>query len=107
MVRIVDLAEGSEGEEVHGFATLMHANAIARAYVRDNVERCRVPGASPREMPASWHPFDEDAEVMDAGNLAWSSCAELAFFAANPALLSSKERDWRSLDPRPLAGTDD
>lgn len=109
VVRIVDLSGGNEGEveEVRGFATLMHANAFARAYVRDSVERCRLPGASPRDVAAAWHAFGEDAEVVDAGDLAWSSAAELAFFAANPAPPGSEERDWRSLDPRRFAGADD
>jgi len=110
VVRIVDLSasEESDGvEEVRGFATLMHANAFARAYVRDSVERFRLPGASPREVAAAWHVFGEDAEVLEAGDLAWSSVVELAFFAANPAPPGSDERDWRSLDPRRLGGAAD
>ncbi len=109
MVRLVDLSGGNkcEGEEVRGFTTLMHANAFARAYVRDSVERCRWPGASPRDVTAAWHAFGEDAEVIGAGDLGWSSAAELAFFAANPAPPGSEERDWRSLDPRRLADADD
>ncbi|MCS6922695.1 MAG: hypothetical protein NZM07_12410, partial [Elioraea sp.] len=59
-----------------------------------------------RDVAAAWHAFGEDAEVVDAGDLAWSSAAELAFFAANPAPPGSEERDWRSLDPRRLAATD-
>lgn len=109
VVRIIDLSSDheGEGEQVRGFASLMHANAFARAYVRDSVERCRLPGASPRDVAAAWHAFGEDAEVVDAGDLAWSSAAELAFFAANPAPPESEERDWRSLDPRRFAGADD
>ncbi|MFQ3622297.1 MAG: hypothetical protein SNJ73_02005 [Acetobacteraceae bacterium] len=105
VVLIRDLsAEGDESavEEVRGFATLMHANAFARAYVRDSVERCRVAGATPEEVAADWHAFGEDAVVADAGAHGWSSVAELAFFAHTPAPEGSAERDWRSLDPRRL-----
>jgi len=43
-VRIHDLSAASADnvvEEIAGFATLMQANAFARRYVRDSVERCR------------------------------------------------------------------
>ena len=40
------------------------------------------------------------AEVLEAGEQGWSSAAELAFFARNPAPAGSIERDWRGLDPR-------
>ena len=52
-VRILDLSGGAEEgvtEEVGGFPTLMQANAFARAYVRDSLERCRVAGMGPREV---------------------------------------------------------
>jgi hypothetical protein len=114
VVRIRDLSAEDPAapgavEEVAGFATLMHANAFARRYVRDSVERCRVPGALPEQVAADWHAFGEDAEVADAGPAAWSSAAELAFFAAHPVPSGSEERDWRSLDPRRHAddGNDD
>ena len=106
-VRIIDLSGASENnivEEVKGFPTLMDANAFARAYVRDSVERCRLPGAASREVLSSWFAFGEDAEIVDAGEQGWRSANELDDFAAHPA--SGIERDWRSLDPR-LADDDD
>ncbi len=45
----------------------MQANAFARRYVRDSVERCRVPGATAKEVLEAWFAFGEDAEVIDAG----------------------------------------
>ena len=113
VVRIRDLsaedpASPEAVEEVAGFATLMHANAFARRYVRDSVERCRVPGATAEEVAAHWHAFGEDAEVADAGVLGWTSATELAHFAANPLPAGDEERDWRSLDPcRDEDGEDD
>ena len=77
---------------------MMHANAFARAYVRDSVERCRVPGTATREVLAAWFAFGEDAEVVDSGDQGWRSANELDDFAAHPA--SEIERDWRVLDPR-------
>lgn len=105
-VRILDLSGASEDhivEEIKGFPTLMHANAFARAYVRDSVERCRVPGASARDVLSAWFAFGEDAEVMidaeqGAGEHGWRSANELDDFAAHPG--SEVECDWRSLDPR-------
>jgi hypothetical protein len=105
-VRILDLSGASEDnivEEIKGFPTLMHANAFARAYVRDSVELCRVPGASTREILSSWFAFGEDAEVVPtsetgAGDQGWRSVNELDDFAAHPA--SEIERDWRAIDPR-------
>ncbi len=120
-VRILDLSATSEDnivEEVKGFATLMHANAFARAYVRDSVELCRIPGASSREILSAWFAFGEDAEVvpnpeMGAADQVWRSVNELDDFASRPA--SEIERDWRALDPRrdedgaliPIDGDDD
>ncbi|MCT6837966.1 MAG: hypothetical protein M3036_10015, partial [Bifidobacteriales bacterium] len=53
VVRILDQSGASAGdddvvEEVKGFLDLAHANAFARAYVRDSIERCRIPGAAER-----------------------------------------------------------
>ncbi|MCL2427790.1 MAG: hypothetical protein FWD12_00990, partial [Alphaproteobacteria bacterium] len=56
-VRILDLSGSSADtvvEQVGGFPTLMQANAFARAYVRDSVERCRVPGMSAKEVLEAW-----------------------------------------------------
>ncbi len=103
VVRIRDHSAETEDEaveDVRGFESLMHANAFARAYVRDSVERCRVPDATPEEVAGDWHAFGEDAEVLEAGGQGWSSAAELGFFARNPAPSGSIERDWRGLDPR-------
>ena len=100
-VRILDLSATSEDrllEEVPGFATLMQANAFARAYVRDSVERCRAPGLTGRDVLNAWFVFGEDAEIVDQPDGAWRSAAELAGFAEHPA--SATECDWRTLDPR-------
>ncbi|MDR3534968.1 MAG: hypothetical protein P4L71_00585 [Acetobacteraceae bacterium] len=100
-VRILDLSGAAQDnvvEEVGGFATLMHANAFARRYVRDSVERCRVPGTTTKEVLEAWFAFGEDAEVADAGDAGWRSANELGEFVDHPA--SVEERDWRALDPR-------
>ncbi len=102
-VRILDLSggnaeDGNVVEEVAGFPTLMHANAFARAYVRDSVEVCRGPGMSRDEVLRAWFAFGEDAEVIDAGEQGWRSAAELDSFAERPS--GTIERDWRVLDPR-------
>ena len=100
-VRILDLSGASEDnivEEVKGFPSLMHANAFARAYVRDSVERCRLPGVSARDVLSAWFAFGEDAVVVDADEQGWKSANELDDFAAHPG--SEIECDWRALDPR-------
>ena len=100
-VRILDLSGGAQDnivEESGGFDTLMHANAFARRYVRDSVERCRVPGASSKEVLEAWFAFGEDVVVVDAAESGWKSAAELGDFVDNRA--GREERDWRSLDPR-------
>ncbi len=109
-VRILDLSGASEDnivEEIKGFATLPLANAFCRAYVRDSVERCRVPGQGARDVLAAWFAYGEDAEVIDAGEQGWRSANELDEFASHPG--SEIECDWRSIDPRrddPDAGAD-
>lgn len=98
-VRILDLSGGAEDnitEEVGGFPTLMQANAFARAYVRDSLERCREPGVSAREVLDRWFAFGEDAEVLAEGG--WKSAAEIGDFAETPA--RPDECDWRAYDPR-------
>lgn len=100
-VRILDLSGASEDnivEEIAGFPTLMQANAFARRYVRDSVERGRTLGASAREVLDAWFAWGEDAEVVDAGEQGWHSRTELHDFAARRA--AEEERDWRALDPR-------
>jgi hypothetical protein len=106
-VRILDLSAGSADnvvEEVGGFPTLMHANAFARAYVRDSVERCRAPGMSPKDVLDGWFAFGEDAEVVDAAEAGWRSANELGDFADRPA--GEEDRDWRAIDPRRIGDED-
>lgn len=100
-VRILDLSGGAEDnitEEIGGFPTLMQANAFARRYVRDSMERCREPGMAERDVLNAWFAWGEDAEIVDGDAGAWKSAAELAHFAAQPA--NDEDRDWRALDPR-------
>ncbi|RFD21187.1 hypothetical protein DY926_02465 [Komagataeibacter melaceti] len=100
-VRILDLSGGAEDnivEEVGGFPDLIQANAFARAYVRDSIERCRMAGLSPAEVLKAWFSFGEDAEVLEAGDMGWRSANELDDFAAHAA--TPMERDWRAFDPR-------
>jgi hypothetical protein len=107
-VRILDLSGGAENnivEEIDGFLTLMQANAFARRYVRDSVERCRVPGMDTKQVLEAWFAFGEDAEVVDAGEGAWRSASELGDFVDRRA--SAEERDWRALDPRRMDDDDD
>ena len=105
-VRIRDHSGGAEDgivEEIGGFTTLMQANAFARAYVRDSIERCREAGAAGTgAVLAAWRSFGEDAEVIDAGAAGFSSARECEIFAETPA--PAEGRDWRVLDPR---GEDD
>ncbi len=107
-VRILDLSGASDDklvEEIGGFPTLMQANAFARAYVRDSVERCRGAGLSAREVLDAWFAFGEDAEVAGGPQGAWRSAHELAEFGERPA--REEERDWRALDPRHEDGDED
>ncbi len=107
-VRILDLSGGAEDnivEDIAGFETIMHANAFARRYVRDSVERCRAPGMTTKEVLDAWFAFGEDAEVLDAAESGWRSGSELADFVDRRA--GAEERDWRALDPRRIGGEDD
>ncbi len=100
-VRIRDHSADTEDntvEEVGGFPTLMQANAFARRYVRDSIERCRAAGATARDVLDAWFTFGEDAEVPESGEAGWRSANELGDFADHPA--GEEERDWRALDPR-------
>lgn len=101
-VRILDLsgANGSDPVEVvRGFLSVAHANAFARRYVRDSLERCRTRGMAAEAVLEAWFAYGEDAEVTGAGDDAWKSASELKdFAAARPA--DPEERNWRVLDPR-------
>jgi hypothetical protein len=101
-VRIRDLSGGNGSEPVEtirGFTTVEHANAFARRYVRDSVERCRMAGMDAKAVLDAWFAYGEDAEVAGAGDQAWRSAAELHDFAARP-VQDREERNWRILDPR-------
>jgi hypothetical protein len=101
-VRIMDLSGGNGSdpvETIRGFRTLEHANAFARRYVRDSLERCRTPGLAPEDVVAAWFAFGEDAEVLGGGTEAWRSAAELNDFARRP-VTDAEDRNWRILDPR-------
>jgi hypothetical protein len=101
-VRIMDLSGGNGAEPVEtirGFQTLEHANAFARRYVRDSLERCRVAGMKPADVVAAWFAFGEDAEVLGGAEQAWRSAAELNDFAGR-APGDAEECNWRALDPR-------
>jgi hypothetical protein len=107
-VRILDLSGGAEDnivEDIGGFETIMHANAFARRYVRDSVERCRAPGMSTKDVLDAWFAFGEDAQVLDAAESGWRSGTELGDFVDRPA--GSEERDWRALDPRRMGGDEE
>jgi len=101
-VRIMDLsgANGSDPVEVvRGFLSVAHANAFARRYVRDSLERCRMRGMAAGAVLEAWFAYGEDAEVVGAGDSAWKSATELHAFAdARPT--DAEERNWRVLDPR-------
>ena len=100
-VRIIDLSDDtgdSVVEEIGPFATVADANLFARRYVRDSVERCRAQGMEAKEVLDAWFAFGEDAQVPDAGEMAWKSATELHDFAARRA--KAIDRDWRALDPR-------
>jgi hypothetical protein len=101
-VNIRDLSGGNGAEPVEtvrNFPTLLQANAFARRYVRDSLERCRAPKLTPDEVLAAWFAFGEDAEVVGAESQGWSSGAEIRGFAEQPCR-DAEERNWRVLDPR-------
>jgi hypothetical protein len=101
-VQIMDMsgANGSDPvETVTGFVSIEHANAFARRYVRDSLERCRGPGMDAKAVLDAWFAYGEDAEVLGAGDDAWVSRSELKDFADQP-LREGEERNWRILDPR-------
>ena len=101
-VQIMDLSGASSAEPVEtirGFISIEHANAFARRYVRDSVERCRAPGMDAKAVLDAWFAYGEDAEVLGAGDDAWVSRSELKDFADTP-VRDAEERNWRVLDPR-------
>lgn len=101
-VQIMDLSGASGAdpvETVTGFISIEHANAFARRYVRDSVERCRAPGMDAKAVLDAWFAYGEDAEVLGAGDDAWVSRSELKDFADIP-VRDAEERNWRVLDPR-------
>lgn len=108
-VRIMDLsgANGSEPvETITGFESVEHANAFARRYVRDSIERCRSRGMDAAAVLSAWFNFGEDAEVDGAGEHAWSSRTEIKDFSeARPR--DAEERNWRVLDPRRIGEEDE
>jgi hypothetical protein len=101
-VRILDLS-GANGpdpvEVVRGFGSIAHANAFARRYVRDSVDRCRTGGMGAEDVLEAWFAYGEDAEVAGAGDDGWKSGTELHAFA-EAAAPDAEERNWRALDPR-------
>ena len=101
-VRILDLS-GANGadpvEVVRGFLSVAHANAFARRYVRDSLERCRSRGMEAAAVLDAWFAFGEDAEVTGAGDEGWRSAQELKAFAATRPT-DPEDRNWRVLDPR-------
>ena len=101
IVRILDLSGGAEDnivEDVPGFGTIEHANAFARAYVIDSLERCRTAELSAEDVLERWFAFGEDAEVLEAAENGWRSASELNALAETPA--GDAARDWRAIDPR-------
>ena len=108
-VRIMDLsgANGSDPVEVvTGFTTIEHANAFARRYVRDSIERCRGRGMDAAAVLAAWFSFGEDAEVDGAGEHGWSSRSEIKDFA-DTRPTDPEARNWRMLDPRRIDEEED
>jgi hypothetical protein len=108
-VRIMDLSdpEGTEpAEVVRGFTSLAHANEFAKRYVRDSVERCRVPRASAADVTAAWFAFGEDAVVEGVPEGAWRSANDLPAFAAAPPR-DREALNWRIIDPRRLIEDED
>ncbi len=99
-VRIMDLSGGNGSDPVEmikGFESLMHANAFARRYVRDSMERCRSRGMAADAVLQAWFAFGEDAVVQGEGG--WSSASEVKAFSETP-VTDSEDRNWRALDPR-------
>jgi hypothetical protein len=108
-VRIMDLSDPDSAEPaevVRGFTSLAHANEFAKRYVRDSVERCRVPRASAADVTAAWFAFGEDAVVEGVPEGAWQSANDLPSFAAAPPR-DREALNWRIIDPRRLDEDED
>ena len=108
-VRIMDLSDPDStepAEVVRGFTSLAHANEFAKRYVRDSVERCRVPRASAADVTAAWFAFGEDAVVEGVPEGAWQSANDLPSFAAAPPR-DREALNWRIIDPRRLEEDED
>lgn len=108
-VRIMDLsgASGAEPAEiVRGFTSLAHANEFAKRYVRDSVERCRVPRASAADVTKTWLAFGEDAVVGGVTEAVWNSSSDLPGFAEGPPR-DREALNWRIIDPRRLIADED
>ncbi len=111
-VRIRDLSdpEAEAVEVVRGFLSLAHANEFAKRYVRDSVERCRVPRATAADVTAAWFAFGEDAVVSGLGEdhqgEVWQSANDLPAFAAAPPR-DREALNWRMLDPRRMEEDED
>jgi hypothetical protein len=108
-VRIMDLSDPDRAEPaevVRGFTSLAHANEFAKRYVRDSVERCRVPRASAADVTAAWFAFGEDAVVEGVPEGAWQSANDLPAFAAAPPR-DREARNWRIIDPRRMDEDED
>ena len=108
-VRIMDLSDPDctePAEVVRGFTSLAHANEFAKRYVRDSVERCRVPRASAADVTAAWFAFGEDAVVQGVPEGAWRSANDLPGFAAAPPR-DREAVNWRMIDPRRLEDDED
>ncbi|MFC3125883.1 hypothetical protein ACFOD4_12510 [Pseudoroseomonas globiformis] len=111
-VRILDLSGGNDDDPVEivgSFPTLTLANAFARRYVRDSLERCRMRGMSAEDVLQAWHTFGEDAEVVNREGVpvdqGWRSSDEISSFSENP-VEDPEDRNWRILDPRAVEEED-
>ncbi len=108
VVRIIDLSAAADDnviEEIKGFLTIMQANEFARRYVRDSLEHCRANDLAAAEIITRWMTFGEDAVVVDAGEGGFLSAPEIGNWAKFKA--NAEERNWRILDPRKIADTDE
>lgn len=108
-MHILDLSSDADDkvvEVVINFFNADHANGFAQAYVRDSVERCRIPGASNQEIFEAWSMFGEDAKAIIIDGHGWeSSPAIIMGFIEEVA--TPMQRDWRAFDPRRFFGEDE